>query len=69
VRFKFPNDEVAIGVDLGLSAPDELDVVALRDGDELLILGLDDHPILGPEIIRICELAGGVRLPDDPSDL
>lgn len=64
MRFKFPNHDVADGVAFGLGAPDELDVIALVEGDEIEVLGLDDHPTLAPEIIRCCESAGGVRLPD-----
>lgn len=68
MRFKFPDHETALGVAEGLGAPDELDVGADVLGVYLTVCGLDHHPVLAPEIIRICEASGGIQVTDEAGD-
>jgi hypothetical protein len=69
MRYKFPNHEAAETADFVLGNPEWPDVVAILNDTELIVLGLDDHPILAPQIVEICESEGGVRLPDRPGDI
>lgn len=62
MRFKFPNADVAAGFADGIGNPEELDVVASAEGDEIEILGLDDDTQMVASLTAAAESAGGVRV-------
>jgi len=62
MKFKFPTHDIAESFAWGLGVEDELDLVAHAEGDEVEILGVDDHEDMVEECTRIAELLGGKRI-------
>lgn len=64
MRFRCLDKDQAEGFADGLAAPDELDVYASIEGNVIEILGVDDHPVIAPEIRRMATNMGAVELKD-----
>lgn len=65
MKFKFPDHATAEGFAYGIGCPTELDIAAFAEGDEVDVLGLDDHETIAPELKRIAAEMGGILCPEE----
>jgi hypothetical protein len=62
VKFKFPTHEKAEAFAWVIGIEDELDLAAFAEGDEVEVLGVDDHELMVNGCVHIAEASGGVRI-------
>jgi len=62
MKFKFPSHELAEAFCCVIGIEDDLDLAAYPEGDEVEVLGVDDHEMMVEGCTSVAEHMGGTRI-------